>query len=271
MNRPIRRINPYESPRTFFAAEMRRKRERAGLSMDQVGDQVGYSRQQIGNFEASQAGPSSQLAESLDRLYETDGIFAELWLLIESDIVPAWFRDFPGLERRSVSMKIFEAQVITGLLQIADYARAVTRAGQPNAPLEERVAARMARQEILAGDDPPWLWVVLDEPVLHRILGDKAVMKAQLERLVDAAQHPKISIRVILAVFGGHAGLDGSFTLLELEDGKEVLWTEGTTGGQAIEARDRVKEAAVRYDLIRNNALSVEDSLALIVKIMEQL
>jgi transcriptional regulator with XRE-family HTH domain len=271
MSRPPRRVNPYESPRMFFAAEMRRKREKAGLSMDQVGDQLGYSRQQIGNFEAGQAGISAALAKGLDRLYGTDGIFSELWHLNEGDVVPFWFRDFPGLERQAISIKIFEAQVITGLLQTEDYAREVTRAGQPSAPLEERVAARIARQEILTGDDPPWLWVVLDEPVIHRMLGGKATMKAQFERLLAAAQHPKISIRVIPAAFGGHAGLDGSFTLLETEDGKEVLWVEGTTGGQPIEARDRVREAAVRYDLIRDNALSAEDSVTLIVKTMEQL
>jgi hypothetical protein len=70
---------------------------------------------------------------------------------------------------------------------------------------------------------------------------------------------------------GAHAGLDGSFTLLKLDDDREVLWLEGTTGGQPIEARDRVNEAAIRYDLIRDSALTVEDSVALIAKTMEQL
>ncbi|HEU5158480.1 MAG TPA: helix-turn-helix transcriptional regulator [Streptosporangiaceae bacterium] len=271
MSRPPRRINSYESPRTFFAAEMRRKREKAGLSMDQVGDQLGYSRQQIGNYEAGQVSPGPKLAKALDRLYETDGIFYEIWLLIEGDVVPFWFRDFPGLERQSADMRIFESQVITGLLQTEDYARELLRATQPSGPVDERVAARMARQEVLTGDDHPWLWVVLDEPVIHRVVGNRSIMKAQFERLLEATDHPKVSIRVLPIACGAHAGLDGSFILLKMDDGKEVLWVEGTTGGQPIEARDRVSEAAVRYDLIRDNALPVEDSLALIAKTMEQL
>ena len=271
MSRPPRRVNPYASPRMFFAAEMRRKREKAGLSMDQVGDQLGYSRQQIGNFEAGQAAPNAALAKGLDRLYGTDGIFAELWHLIESDVVPIWFRDFPGLERQAVDMRIFESQVITGLLQTEDYARELLRATQPSGQIDEQVAARMARQEILTGDDHPWLWVVLDEPVIHRVVGSRSIMKAQFERLLEATEHPKMSIRVLPITCGAHAGLDGSFILLKMDDGKEVLWVEGTTGGQPIEARDRVNEAVVRYDLIRDNALPVEESLALIAKTMEQL
>jgi transcriptional regulator with XRE-family HTH domain len=271
MSRPPRRVNPYESPRMFFAAEMRRKREKAALSMDQVGDQLGYSRQQIGNFEAGQAGPSAALAKGLDRLYRTDGIFAELWHLIESDVVPLWFRNFPGLERQAVDMRIFESQVVTGLLQTEDYARELLTATQPSGAIDEQVAARMARQEILAGDDHPWLWVVLDEPVIHRVVGGRSIMKAQFERLLEAAAHPKMSVRVLPLACGAHAGLDGSFTLIRLNDGKEVLWVEGTTGGQPLEARDRVNEAVVRYDLIRDNALPVEESMARIAKSMEQL
>jgi transcriptional regulator with XRE-family HTH domain len=271
MSRPPRRVNPYESPRMFFAAEMRRKREKAGLSMDQVGDQLGYSRQQIGNFEAGQAGPNAALAKGLDRLYGTDGIFSELWHLIEGDAIPFWFRNFPGLERQAADMRIFESQVITGLLQTEDYARELLRATQPSGPIDEQVAARMARQEILAGDDHPWLWVVFDEPVIRRVVGTRSIMKAQFKRLLEAAEHPKMSIRVLPIACGAHAGLDGSFILLKMEEGKEVLWVEGTTGGQAIEARDRVNEAAVRYDLIRDNALPVEDSMALIAKTTEQL
>jgi transcriptional regulator with XRE-family HTH domain len=271
MSRPPRKINPYESPKTFFAAEMRRKREKAGFSMDQVGEALGYSRQQIGNFEAGQASIDRKIARGLDELYGTDGIFYELQRLIEDDVVPTWFRNFPGMERRAVDQRIFEAQVVTGLLQTPDYAREVLRAIHPSGSLDERVAARMARQEILTGDEHPQLWVVFDEPVIHRMFGSKAIMKAQLERLLEAAGHPKISVRVIPATFGGHAGLDGSFIILKMDDGKEVLWVEGTTGGWPIEARDRVNEAAVRYDLIRDNALTVEDSIALIVKTMEQL
>jgi hypothetical protein len=211
------------------------------------------------------------LAKALDRLYETDGIFYEMWLLIEGDVVPVWFRNFPGLERQSVDMRIFESQVVTGLLQTEDYARELLRATQPSGPIDEQVAARMARQQILTGDDHPWLWVVLDEPVLHRVVGSASIMKAQFARLLEAAEHPKMSIRVLPLACGAHAGLDGSFILLKMDEGKEVLWVEGTTGGQPIEARDRVTEAAVRYDLIRDNALPVEDSIALIAKTMEQL
>jgi transcriptional regulator with XRE-family HTH domain len=271
MSRPPRKINPYKSPQKFFAAEMRRKREIAGLSMDQVGERLGYSRQQIGNFEAGDAGVPLKLAKDLDALYETDGIFEELWGLIEGHVVPLWFREFPGLERESADMRIFEAQVVTGLLQTEDYAREVQQAAGRTGALAERVAARMARQEILTGEGHPRLWVVFDEPVIHRVLGGRAVMRAQYDRLLAAAEHPRISIRVIPAACGAHAGLDGSFTILKLRDGKAVLWSEVTTGGLAIDARDRVDAAAVRFDLIRDNALTVEDSVALIEKTREQL
>lgn len=129
------------------------------------------------------------MAKGLDVLYQTDGIFEELWGLIEGYVVPIWFRDFPVLERESADMRIFESQVVTGLLQTEDYARAVLTAAGRTGALDERV----------------------------------------------------------------------------------VLWIEGTTGGLAIDARDKVEDAAVRFDLIRDNALAVEDSVALIGKAREQL
>jgi hypothetical protein len=211
------------------------------------------------------------MARGLDLLYGTDGIFEELWSLIEGHVVPIWFRDFPVLERESTDMKIFEAQLVTGLLQTEDYAREVLQAAGRTGALDERVAARMARQEILTGEGHPRLWVVFDEPVIHRVLGSRGVMRAQYDRLLAAAAHPKISIRVIPAACGGHAGLDGSFILLKLQDGRRVLWSDGIAGGLAVDAGDRVEEAAVRFDLIRDNALTVEDSVALIGKAREQL
>jgi Domain of unknown function (DUF5753) len=206
----------------------------------------------------------------LDELFGTGDYFQEHAPYARQSLAPDWLQRFFDAESRATVIKVYETQVITGLLQTEDYARAVIAAG-PSTNVEEAVADRIDRQAILYRKNPPRLWVLLEEPVIHRRVHEPAVAKAQLQHLLDAARMPHVVLQVVPARVGMHAGLDGAFQLLTLEDGQEVAYTEAPEGGRLIEDTAKVAALSLRYDLIRAEAMSASDSLSLIERTMEQL
>ncbi len=136
------------------------------------------------------------------------------WWHHYGDVLPAWFRAFVGLEEAASLIRAYEPQAVPGLLQTADYARALTRAGFPAAPaaeVERRVALRLARQALLTRPDAPHLWAVVDEAVLHRRVGGPGVLGAQLDRLLEAAALPNVTLQVLPLAAGAHPAMFGPF------------------------------------------------------------
>jgi Domain of unknown function (DUF5753) len=132
------------------------------------------------------------------------------------------------------------------------------------------IANRMDRQAILARTTPPRLWLVLEESVIHRRLREPGVAKAQLQHLADMARGPNIVVQVVPHRTGIHAGLDGSYQLLTMEDGQEIAYVESRAGGQIIEDPVKVADMALAFDLLRADALSPTDSLTLIEETTER-
>ena len=150
-----------------------------------------------------------------------------------------------GLEAAATMIRTYEVQFVPGLLQTPDYARAVINLGHEHAPKEEidrRVALRIARQQVLNGENPPHLWAVVDEAALRRPIGGAKAMREQLEALLDATRHPNVTLQVIPFSAGGHAAAGGSFSILRFpdEDLSDVIYVEQLTSAIYLDKRDDV-------------------------------
>ncbi len=162
---------------------------------------------------------------------------------------------------------MFGPLLVPGLLQTEDYARAVfgTRFGVTNEEIDEQVAARMKRQEILNRDNPTALWVIVDESVLRRPVGGRHVMREQVGHLIEAARRPHVSVQVISSSVGAHRGLwAGGFAIADFEDAPTVGYQETTCQGQFVDRREDVGTLAECWDMLVREALPWAASQALL-------
>jgi transcriptional regulator with XRE-family HTH domain len=161
------------TPRQVFGAMLRYYRERAGLSRTDLARQISKSVSLIQAIELGQRAATADVTEDLERVLPADGALARLREEIGDGLgygaYPSWFQDWLASEREAKKLRTFEPMLVPGLLQTEDYARAVfgARFGITNEEIDEQVAARLKRQEILVRDEPPALWVILDESVLR--------------------------------------------------------------------------------------------------------
>ncbi|MET9759555.1 helix-turn-helix transcriptional regulator [Streptomyces sp. NPDC006372] len=257
----------------LFGARVRRLRTAAGLTQAELGDRTHVVSTRITQIErASGAKPTLELARALDAALGADDLLVELWPYVYREAFPDWSRRFMEYSERAANIWQYAAHVVPGLLQTEDYARAVLGLDallDGEEQWEERVAARMGRQERLSATDRPELWVILDEAVLRRPIGGHAVMRKQLARLLDAAAERHITVQVLPFDQGGHEAMGGSLTILILPDGSEVAYTEGSDYGQLIEDPANVSRYRVIYDRLRAAALPPLMSLDMIRSTLE--
>jgi transcriptional regulator with XRE-family HTH domain len=257
----------------LFGSRVRRLRTAAGLTQAELGQQVHVVSTRITQIErASGAKPTLELARALDAALGADSLLVELWPYVYREAFPDWSRAFMAYSERAVSIRQYAAHLVPGLLQTEDYARAVLSVGltlSSEEQLEERITARLGRQQRLCSPERPELWVVLDEAVLKRPIGGLTVFQAQLERLLEAAAERHIIVQVLPFDQGEHDAMGGSWTVLTLPDGSEVAYTEGAHYGQLIEDPKEVGRFSVTYDRLRAEALPPLMSLDMIRSVME--
>lgn len=257
----------------LFGARVRRLRTAAGLTQAELGHLTHVVSTRITQIErASGAKPTLDLARALDAALGADELLVELWPYVYREAFPDWSRKFMTYSETALVLRQYAAHVVPGLLQTEDYARAVLSLDAlltGTEQLEERVTARMGRQERLDAPDRPELCVILDEAVLRRPIGGHAVMRAQLARLLDAAEERHITVQVLPFDQGGHEAMGGSLTILGMPDGLEVAYTEGADYGQLIEEPTNVGRYRVIYDRLRAAALPPLMSLDVIRSTME--
>ena len=169
------------------------------------------------------------------------------WWHKYSDVLPDWFSVYVGLEEAASLLRVYEVQFIPGLLQTADYTRAIVERGQPAATadeIERRVALRAARQEMLAKPGAPRLWAVLDEAALRRPIGGPAVMRNQVERLIAATEEPNVTLQLVPFDSGGHAAEGGAFTILRFPEAElpDVVYVEQLTSALYLDKREDVEK-----------------------------
>lgn len=264
----IQSLDPTASPLDYYGWELRRQREAHGLKQGQLGEIIFCTGSLIGQIETTKKVPTRDFSERVDAALGTDGLFSRLIGLVLRSQLPTWFQPYAEMEAKAAYISTYQAQVVYGLLQTEEYARAVLATGAPD-DLEGLVTARMERQRILEREQPPLVWVVLDEAVLHRPIGGIGVMRRQLAHLLEFTGHRWLHVQVLPNRAGEHASLAGSFNFLRFEDDPDVVYTEDVISGHMTANSETVKEAALRYARVQAAALSVEDSAELIARLME--
>ncbi|MCW2914684.1 MAG: hypothetical protein JWN52_2752 [Actinomycetia bacterium] len=263
------------SPLAIFGEELKHARDAAGLSQDQVGVELQYSEAQVGHIETGKRKPSLRFAEGSDRLFGTNGLFGRLHEKIEQmPSYPAWFGPWAKAEREAMSLHNYQTLIVPGLLQTEEYARAFLRGGRPrdtDEQIDELVTARMERQRILTWEDPPALWFVLDEGVLRRVIGDAAVMRKQLNHLVELAGHTQVNIQIVPLSAGARPGLSGAFVIACFPDRPDIVYLETAAEGDIVVAPKRVAPLTYTYDAVRAHALPAKHSVELIKEVVAEL
>jgi transcriptional regulator with XRE-family HTH domain len=267
------RLDLDRSALAIFAAELRAQREQAGLSRDELAARLNYSASLISMIESGHRSPSRDFAVRCDEAFGAPGTFARLERRLRDMPFSSGFRPFQPYENQALVLRLFEHSLIPGLLQTGAYAQAVLET-HPNTAadvVEERVAARMARQQILDRDDPPppLLWVLLDQTVLTREIGGPKIMHDQLGHLGEMARRPNITVQVIPGA-GAHPGLLGAFAIAELAGLTPIVYLETAHDGQTLEDAEVGAAMALRFDALRTEALTGSASLSLIEKLTEE-
>jgi transcriptional regulator with XRE-family HTH domain len=272
----IRELDPNAGPLSFFGAEIRRARMAAGFSQEQLGQRVGYSGAQVGKVETGERAPSLAFAEGCDQaLPEAGGLFVRIYgLALRWDGgYPSWFTEWIETERRATSLCWWEPLLVPGLLQTADYARALFvawRSADSDDEVDQLVSGRMERQSIFERPKPPGLWVIVDEGVLHRCIGSGKIMYDQLAHLADMSDRPKITIQVVPAEVGAHVGLLGAFATAGTDGGPGTVYMESPDQGQTTEVPSVVAKVSETFDTLRAEALPRGASQDLIRKVAEE-
>ncbi|WP_372407284.1 helix-turn-helix domain-containing protein [Streptomyces luteireticuli] len=262
--------DPTSSLLAFFGSELRRVRTEARKSQGETAKLAHTTQAMISYVEAAKRVPSEDLARDLDLAFGTGGHFGRLYPLVVKFVYPDWFVPYIEFEREATSIRVFDSQVICGLLQTEEYARAILANGRPDR-LEDLVAARMTRQDLFVRDAPPRTWFIMDEYALTRSFIEPGARKRQLEHLLKAGEHPRTVIQVVPHDAPVHPGLEGPFSLLGFEAGADVLHVDGFSQGRTALDPSEVSNAVYAYDLIRATALSPQATANLIRSHLKEL
>ncbi|MFJ4814138.1 Scr1 family TA system antitoxin-like transcriptional regulator [Streptomyces sp. NPDC088801] len=252
----------------FFGTELKRRREDAGITQVELGSRVFVSCGYIGQFEQAIRKPQLDVAQRIDGVLQTDGIFERLYRkLIDDKRYADYFAKAAELEAQATKICEFAPALVPGLLQTPAYARAVTLAMNPFAPdesIDEKVSGRMERAQILKDATRPVYWVILHENVLRIPVGGPALMAEQLEHVVALTRERTVMVQVLPYAAGAYAVMTGSLKLMEFEDAPPTAYTEAVYSGNLLDDPPVVKRAQSAYDLLRAAALSPEASLDLV-------
>ncbi|WP_142200018.1 helix-turn-helix domain-containing protein [Streptomyces tendae] len=264
----IQSLDPTASPLDYYGWELRRQREAHGLKQGQLGDIIFCTGSLVGQIETTKKVPTRDFSERVDAALGTDGLFSRLIGLVLRSQLPTWFQPYAEMEAKAAYISTYQAQLVYGLLQTEEYARAVL--GVEGGNVDEMVAARLERQRILQRDQPPALWVILDEAALLREIGGLDVMRGQLAHLLGFAAAPWVQIQVLPLAVGQHAGMMGTFTLLRFDADPDLFYKDGYDCGHMTASPDVIKERSFGYARLQASALSPEDSARLITRVMEE-
>ncbi|MFC4531234.1 helix-turn-helix domain-containing protein [Sphaerisporangium dianthi] len=257
-------LDPRLSPVQRFGRELARVRREARLSQARLAAHLGVSSSLVGHIEIGDRNPNRDLAARCDVALRTGDLFSRLYRNIASPSSPIWFvRWLDDIEPRARALRSWDPLLVPGLLQTEEYARAVFEGGRAAPPeeIEQRVLARVRRKQILEQDRPPELWVLIDEWVLKRPLGNAKVMRDQLDYLTDLAERRHITVQVVPYDSPCTDGLLSSFTIAELPDAPTAVSIESAGKGEVSSEHDLVTDIWGQYDRLRAQAFRPIDSL----------
>jgi transcriptional regulator with XRE-family HTH domain len=265
-----------ESPLRVFGAMLRHYRTAAGLTPEELGARIYLSASQIRKVEDGTRTPTEALTEACEALPElnTHGALTTLREILRDHLrhraYPGWFQAWPDHESQARRLRDFELAVVPGLLQTEAYARAIlsTRVGATEEELDEAVAARLERQHILEREQPPELWVLLDEAVLRRPVGGPETMADQMAFLATAAERRYVVLQIIPLSVGAHEGMRGGpFVLADFAESPSLGYQDTALTGQIVEDANQVEALANTWDTLRLEALPRSASLDLVEEV----
>jgi transcriptional regulator with XRE-family HTH domain len=267
-----RRLDPYDSPRAFYGAELRRLREDAGLSQERIGEQVFCSTAYIAHFENCVRLPKEEISKMPDDIFGTGEHLQRLCKLARRSPYPDYFADAADLETQATHLYDHAPLLVPGLLQTRDYARALNRATRPLArdeAIESRVQSRMERQRLLEYPEQPVLWALLHEAVLRTPFGGPAVMADQLRHIVSLAHSHRILVQVLPFAAAAHTFMNGMARIMAFAEGPSMVYVESAFSGALIDDPALVRDYEASYDLVRAAGLSPTASLEMIKSVAE--
>ncbi|MDH6124651.1 helix-turn-helix transcriptional regulator [Kitasatospora sp. GP82] len=272
--------------RILLGSQLRRLREGHGITREDAGYQIRASESKISRMELGRVSFKERDVADLLTLYGVhDGTEREAllglvreankpgWWHSFNDVLPGWFQTYVGLEEAAALIRTYEVQFIPGLLQSEEYARAVfsqTRPVLSNEELERRLSLRMRRQKLLTEGQSPRLWAVIDEAALRRPVGGPAVMRAQVQYLIDVAEESNVVIQVMPFRFGGHAGESGAFSILRFpeQDLADVVYLEQLTSALYLDKRDDVDAYVQVMERLCVDSLTPDQTIDLLKSIL---
>lgn len=251
--------------------QQKRWREAAGLSAAELGEAIGYGEDQVRKVERGARIPRPEYLDAVDRVLGANGFISAMKEEMAKARYPKKVRELAKLEERAVEIGAYGNHNLHGLLQTKEYARALFGTRQPAySPdqVERGLAARMARHAIFERSPVPDMTFVQEEVTLRRPIGGKMVLRAQLERLLELAQLPNVTIQVMPTDCEEHAGIEGGrIQLLKFGDGSAVGRSEGEFHGRPVSDPRQLRVLELRYGMIRAQALPPRESLAFIKRV----
>lgn len=268
-----KKIDPAESPRHLFAYELRKWRHRAGLTQEQLGEKIGYSAGMVASVETLAKPASEDFALRCDRVLRADGTLFRIWKMAKA-ATPTWFRPWLEVESEATTIKSWEPLNLPGLLQTEEYARQMFL-GKPGITMErieQGVSARLVRRAILERENPPDLWVVIDEGVLSRPVASPKVMREQLLHLVETVQQMShVSVQVLPFAAQCTYGLSGAFAIAQLRVGiPDAVYLETAYSGETRDDPRVVADIHRRFEAIRSEACPQHMSIKMIKEAAER-
>ncbi|MEU3746852.1 MULTISPECIES: helix-turn-helix domain-containing protein [Streptomyces] len=278
-------VNPTVRRRRL-GQELRKLREAKNMTAEQVAERLLVSQSKISRLENGRRSISQRDVRDLCGVYEVEDerMVDSLMQMAKDSRQQGWwhaFGDIPysvyiGLETDAESLRMYESQIIPGLLQTPAYAEAVISGAMPEstpADIDKRVTVRTRRQERIRDEERPLrLWAVIDEGALHRIVGSRQLMVQQLEHLIEQSHLPHVTVQVIPFEMGAHPGISGQYSILEFPDTSDssVVYIEGVTSDLYLEKAQDVGKYSVMYEHLRAQALNVEQTREFIAKMAKK-
>lgn len=259
--------DPRSSMWAWIACALRFHRMQRGLTGGDVAKLLNCARSSISRLETGEAKLDEKQAALLDEAWSTGGLFSIMVWYAQRGHDPAWFKRFTEFESKASMIYSYGGQLIPALLQTSRYARALLVSGR-NEDVEKDLRKRLTRQQILDGEKPPELWVLLSESAIDPPIGGAEVMREQLAHLLAMSKLPNVTLRIVPKSAGAHEGLDGPFKVVTVRTG-EVGFIEAPNGGRLVMDPAEVRGLRIRFDRIGAVALPIDSSQRLIEQLME--
>jgi transcriptional regulator with XRE-family HTH domain len=275
--------------RRLLGQQLRALREGAGVTLAEAAEAIRGSTSKVSRLETGQSPFRQRDVADLLTCYgltdveERDAVLSAArqasvpgWWRTYGDTLPGWLATYVDLEDAAQLIRTYELQLVPGVLQTEEYARAVISRGlassHPPEVIEERVRLRMSRQQLLTREGAPDVWVVIDEAVLRRVVGSAEVMRAQIEHLIDTAKTPNVTVQVLPFSAGLHSADGGAFTLLRFAEPElpDVVYVERLISGVLLDRRDEVDRYTAVMNQLSVESASPDDTVDILTGLLEE-